>query len=82
MASSMSGAMKTELSGEAVMGLLACALAVTTMAVDHLIPGDAIAFLVTSALALVLTALLFGYLIPRTKASSESSMVGARRGSS
>jgi hypothetical protein len=51
------------------------------MAVDHLIPGDLIAFLITSALALALTALLFGRVIPRTKASPEPSRVAARRGS-
>jgi hypothetical protein len=76
----MTSALKTELSRETAIGLFACALAVAAMAVDHLIPGDPIAFLVTSALALALAALLFGRLIPRTKASPDSSTVAGRRG--
>jgi hypothetical protein len=69
-----------EIQAETAIGLFACALAVAAMAVDHLIPGDPIAFLLTSVVALALAALLFGRLIPRTKASPESSTVAAKRG--
>jgi hypothetical protein len=73
-------AVNTGPSREAAIGLLACALALGAMAVDHLIPGDPVAFVVTSARALALAAFLFGYVIPRTKASSEPLAAAARRG--
>jgi hypothetical protein len=68
------------LSRESAIGIGVAALAVSAMAVDHLVPGDLIAFAVTSALALGLAALLFGRIIPRVKASSEAPSLAARRG--
>lgn len=76
----MTSTLKTELSRESAIGLLAGTLAVGAMTVDHLIPGDPIAFLVTSALALALAAFLFGHVVPRTKASPEPATAAARRG--
>jgi hypothetical protein len=73
-------ALRTDLSREMAIGLFACALAVAAMAVDHLIPGDVIAFLVTSALTLALAAFLFAYLVPRTKASPAPFAAATRRG--
>lgn len=71
---------KRNMSSETGTGLLVGALAVAAMAVDHLIPGDPIAFLVTSALALALAAAIFGHVIPRTKANPAVSTLAARRG--
>jgi hypothetical protein len=45
MESSIRPATKGDLSREAAIGLLASVLAVGAMAIDHLIPGDPIAFL-------------------------------------
>ena len=50
------------------------------MAADHLFRGDPIAFLITSALALGLAALLFGRVIPRIKANPAAPVLAAKRG--
>ena len=71
---------KRNLSSETRIGLFVGALAVTAMVVDHLIPGDPIAFLVTSALALAVAAAIFGHVIPRTKAKPAASTLAAKRG--
>jgi hypothetical protein len=71
---------KRNLSSETRIGLLVGALAVAAMVADHLIPGDPIAFLVTSTLALALAAAIFGHIIPRTKANPAVSTLAARRG--
>jgi hypothetical protein len=76
----MTSALKPELSRETAIGLLAGTLAVAAMTVDHLIPGDPIAFLVTSTLALALAAFVFAYIVPRTKASPEPATTAARTG--
>jgi hypothetical protein len=68
------------LSSETRIGLFVAALAVAAMVVDHLIPGDPIAFLVTSTLALALAAAIFGHIIPRTKANPAASTLAAKRG--
>lgn len=68
------------LSSETRVGLFVGALAVGAMVVDHLIPGDPVAFLVTSTVALALAAAIFGHIIPRTKANPEASTLAAKRG--
>lgn len=65
------------LSREVVIPVAVAALAVAAMAVDHLLgddPGleDPPAFLIASLLSLMLTGLLFGFLVPRTKAAPEA----------
>ena len=67
------------LSTETAIGVFAGALTVGAMVVDHLIHGDAAAFVVTSAIALTVAAALFGRIIPRTKASPAASVLAARR---
>jgi hypothetical protein len=50
------------------------------MAVDHLAPGDLPAFLLSSGVSVALAATLFGWLVPRTKASSAAADLAAKRG--
>jgi hypothetical protein len=66
-------------STETAIGVFAGALAVGAMVVDHLIHGDAAAFLVTSTVALTFTAVLFGRVLPRTKASADAVALAAKR---
>jgi len=67
-------------SAEAAIGAVAVALAVAAMAVDHLIPGDAPAFLITSTISLAVAAVIFGHVIPRTKAGPAAPVLAAKRG--
>ena len=69
-----------DVSTQGAIGIFAGVLAVGAMAVDHLIHGDAAAFLVTSAIALAVTWLIFGRVIPRTKASPAAAVLAAKRG--
>jgi CDP-diglyceride synthetase len=68
-----------KVSTEGAIGVVAGALAVGAMVIDHLINGDSAAFLVTSAIALTVAAVLFGRVIPRTKASADAAVLAARR---
>jgi hypothetical protein len=68
-----------KVSTEGAIGVFAGALAVGAMVVDHLIHGDAAAFLVTSAIAVTVTAVVFGRVIPRTKASADAVVLAATR---
>jgi hypothetical protein len=68
-----------------VIAVAVAALAVAAMAVDHLLgddPGleDPPAFLIASLLSLMLTGLLFGVLVPRTRAAPEAPERAAARG--
>jgi hypothetical protein len=72
------------LSRETMIAAAIAALAVAAMAVDHLLgddPGleDPPAFLIASGLSLLLVALLFGILVPRTKAGPSAPERAATR---
>jgi hypothetical protein len=67
-------------SRESAIGIAATALAVGAMAVDHLVPDDLTAFLLSSGLSVALAAVLFGWIVPRTKASASGPELAARRG--
>src|SRR5829696_5905898 len=71
---------KRSLAAETRIGLSVAALAVAAMVLDHLIPGDPVAFLVTSALALAVAAAIFGHVIPRIQANPAASTLAASRG--
>lgn len=78
----MSGA----LSRETWIGFAVTALAVAAMAVDHLMGDDApiledpAAFAISSGLCIALALFVFGRLVPRIKASTESAELAAKRG--
>jgi hypothetical protein len=50
------------------------------MAVDHLAPDDLPAFLLSSGVSVALAAVLFGWVVPRTKASASGPELAASRG--
>jgi hypothetical protein len=66
-------------STQGAIGIFAGAIAVAALVVDHLIHGDIAAFLATSAIALAVTVLIFGRVIPRTKAGSAPAVLAAKR---
>ena len=78
--STVQGSPERRVVRETAIGLVVSGLALAAMAADHLIPGDAVAFLITSALALGLAALLFGRVIPRIKADPAAPVLAAKRG--
>ena len=63
-----------------LVGLVAVALAAGAMAVDHLLPGDWAAFLVTAALSMVTAAVLFGRYIPRVARREDGTRHSAAAG--
>lgn len=76
--------MARQVSRERGIGIVVTALAVGAMAVDHLMgsdPGleDPPVFVASTALSLLLAALVFGVLVPRTKARGRDSGSAATR---
>jgi hypothetical protein len=80
MEASLRAALTRSISTEVAIGIVAGALAVGAMVVDHLTQGDSAAFVITSAIALSVAAALFGRVIPRTKASADAVVLAAKRG--
>lgn len=76
---------RAPVSRETLIGLAAITLAVVTMAFDHLVgsdPGleDPAAFVITVSLSLAVWGVLFGRVIPRTKAGPNPGDTAAKRG--
>jgi hypothetical protein len=72
-------------SRESVIGAAVTALALVAMVFDHLLgddPGleDPVAFLISAALVLLTTGIVFGLVVPRAKAASNASERAARDG--
>jgi hypothetical protein len=76
----------SRVSRETAIGVAVTTLAIVAMAFDHLdvtgddFPADPLAFLISSALSLIIAAIAFGFVIPRVKADGAPTERAARQG--